>query len=98
MRSSEDEPSCLPYDVIPTTVMKLMAVCFSIRLRQTQHLLGDKTENELRADRRDARDQGFPQITLDMIFLGVTKTAMRHHGLLAGLEARFRREILCGIR
>src|SRR6266436_1263474 len=94
MRSSEDEPSCLPYAVRPTPVIKLM----SVRFRQAQHLLGNKTENELRADRRDARDQGFPQITLDMIFLGVTKTAMRHHGLLAGLEARFRREILCGIR
>src|SRR6186713_2715292 len=26
MRSSEDEPSCLPYDVSPTPVMKLMTV------------------------------------------------------------------------
>src|SRR6267378_1234674 len=97
MRSSEDEPSCLPYDVSPTPVMKIMAVCFSIRLRQTQHLLGDKTENELRADRRDARDQGFPQITLDVIFLGVTEAAMRHDSLLAGVEAGFRCEIFRSI-
>src|SRR5690242_5165606 len=56
----------------------------SIRLRQPQHLLGDKAENELRADRRDARDQRLPQIALDVILLGVTETAMRHHRLLAG--------------
>src|ERR1700676_1136540 len=93
MRSSEEEPSCLPYAVRPTPVIKLM----SVRLRQAQHLLGNKTENELRADGGNARDQGLPQITLDMIFLGVTKAAMRHHGLLAGLKTRFRREIFCGI-
>ncbi len=29
----------------------------SARLRQAQHLLGDEAEDELRADRRDARDQ-----------------------------------------
>src|ERR1700682_4090031 len=65
----------------------------SIRLGQAQHLLRNKTENELRADRGDARDQGFAQVTLDVIFLGVTEAAMGHHRLLAGVEARFRREI-----
>src|SRR5260370_19752491 len=53
----------------------------SIRLRQAQHLLGNETENELRADRGDAGDQGFPQISLDMIFLGVAESAMGHHRL-----------------
>ena len=58
-----------------------------IRLRQAQHLLGNKTENELRADRGDARDQGFPQIALDMKFLGVAEAAMGHHGLPCGPAA-----------
>src|SRR5215468_8876471 len=69
----------------------------SIRLRQAQHLLGDEAENELRRDRGDARDQRFPQVTLDVIFLGVTEAAMGHHGLLAGAEAGFGGQILCGI-
>src|SRR6266851_5990978 len=109
IRSSEDEPSCLPNAVRPTPVMKLISarlhtVCHSgmvrrtrpgisrfrvrifdaprndglkipnhlnqpsIRLRQAQHFLGNKTENELRADRGDARDQGFTQIALDVVF------------------------------
>src|SRR5258705_3766250 len=78
--------------------MKLMVLwTFSIRLRQTEHLLGNEAENELRADRRDARDQGFPQVTLDVILLGVTEAAMRHDSLLAGVEAGFRFEIFRSI-
>src|SRR5665213_4563033 len=69
----------------------------SIRLRQAQHLLGDKDENELWADRRNPWDQRLPQIALDVIFLGVAEAAMRHHRLLAGLEAGFAREIFRGI-
>src|SRR4051812_47730055 len=69
----------------------------SIRLRHAEHLLSDEAENELRTDRRNARDQGFPQVTLDVIFLGVTETAMRHDRLLAGVEAGFGGEILRGI-
>src|SRR4029450_167041 len=61
----------------------------SIRLGQTEHFLRDEAENELRADRGDARDQGFPQITLDVIFLGVAEAAMRHDRLLAGMEGGF---------
>src|SRR5260370_41723535 len=61
----------------------------SIRLRQAQHLLGNKAENKLRADRRDARDQGFAQAALDMKFLGVAEAAVSHHALLAGLKAAF---------
>src|SRR5258708_26739216 len=68
-----------------------------VRLRQAQHLLGNKAENELRADRGDARDQGFAQVALDMKFLGVPKTAVSHHGLLAGLKAGFGGEILCRV-
>src|ERR1700686_4038592 len=89
MRSSEEEPSCLPNEVSPTPVTKLI----SIRFRQAQHLLGDETENELGADRGDARDQGFAQLALDMKFLGVAKTAMGHHGLFAGVKAGFAGEI-----
>src|SRR2546421_7485244 len=70
----------------------------SIRLRQAEHLLGDEAENELRADRRDARDQGFPQIALDVIFLRVAESTMGHHRLLAGVEAGFGREIFGGVR
>src|SRR3954452_24304313 len=69
----------------------------SIRLRQAEHLLGDEAENELRADRRDARDQGFPQIALDVIFLGVAEAAMGHDRLFAGVETGFGRKILGGI-
>src|SRR6266403_4270609 len=68
-----------------------------IRLRQAQDLLGDKAENELRADRGDPRDQGFAQVTLDMIFLGVAEAAVSHHRLLAGLKAGFSGKIFRGI-
>src|SRR6266511_2906 len=61
----------------------------SIRLRQTEHFLGDEAENELRADRLDTGDQGFPQIALDVIFLGVSEAAMCHHRLLAGVKTGF---------
>src|SRR4030081_2070125 len=80
MRSSVEEPSCLPNDVSPTPVIKLI----SIRLRQAEHFLGNKTQDQLRADRRDARDQGLAQIALDVKFLGVAEAAMGHHRLLAG--------------
>src|ERR1700682_4966333 len=69
----------------------------SIRLGQAQHLLGNKTENELRADRGDARDQRLAQIALDMKFLGVAEAAMGHYGLLAGLKTGFGSEIFRGI-
>src|SRR3978361_1466670 len=55
IRSSVEEPSCLPKDVSPTPVIKLI----SIRLRQAEHFLGNETQDQLRADRRDAGDQGF---------------------------------------
>src|ERR1700722_16298766 len=93
MRSSEEEPSCLPNAVSPTPVMKLM----SVGLRQSQHLLCDKTSNELRADRGNARDQGFAQITLDVEFFCVAEAAMGHHGLLARLKPGFARKIFRGI-
>src|SRR5258708_12717674 len=69
----------------------------SIRLRQAQHFLGNKTENELRADRRDARDQGFAQIALDMKFFGIAEAAMGHHALFAGVKPGLSGEIFCGI-
>src|SRR5438105_13861695 len=69
----------------------------SIRLRQAQNLLGNKAENELRADGGDAQDQGFAQLTLDMKFLGVAEAAVGHHRLLAGQKAGFSREIFRGI-
>src|SRR5882757_1135395 len=65
----------------------------SIRLRQAEHFLGHKTQDQLRADRGDARDQGFAQVTFDMEFLGVAEAAMGHHRLLAGVEAGFGGEV-----
>src|SRR5580698_8678278 len=93
MRSSVEEPWCLPNAVSPTPVMKLI----SIRLRQAQHLLGNETENELRADRGDPRNQGFAQIALDVKFLGVAEAAMGHDGLLAGVKAGLAGEIFRGV-
>src|SRR5436190_23839745 len=72
--------------------------CPSIRLRQAQHPLGYKAEDELRADRCDAGDEGFPQIALDMEFLGITEAAVRHHGLLAGVKASLGGEIFRRVR
>src|SRR5882757_7631247 len=65
----------------------------SIRLRQAEHLLGDEAQDQLRADRGDARDEGLAQVTLDMEFLGVAEAAMGHHPLLAGVEAGFGGEV-----
>ena len=39
----------------------------SIRFGQTEHALRDVAENEVRADRGDARDQNLPQAALDVI-------------------------------
>src|SRR5882757_9579962 len=78
IRSSVEQPSCLPNAVSPTPMIKLI----SIRLRQAEHFLGNKTQDQLRADRRDARDQGFAQIALDVEFLGIAEAAMGHHRLL----------------
>src|ERR1700730_15394121 len=80
-----------------TTVLRIPRSDISIRLRQAQHLLGDETENELRADRGDARDQGFAQVTLDVKLLGVAEAAMGHDRLLAGVKTRFGCEIFRGI-
>src|SRR3954470_17636587 len=93
IRSSVEAPSCLPKDVRPTPVMKLI----SIRLRQAEHFLGNETQDQLRADRRDTGDQGFTQIALDVKFLGIAEAAMGHHRLFAGLKAGFTRKIFCGV-
>src|SRR4051794_6289386 len=71
---------------------------YSIRLRQAEHFFGDKTQDELRADRGDAGDQGFAQIALDVKFLGVAEAAMGHDRLLAGLKAGLAGEILRRVR
>src|SRR3981081_641474 len=69
----------------------------SIRLRQAQHFLGNEAENELRADRGDAGNQGLAQIALDMKLLGIAEAAMGHHRLLAGVIAGFSGEIFRGM-
>src|ERR1700761_8545949 len=66
-------------------VLELRCSCpTSIRLRQAEHFLGNEAQDQLRADRGDARDQRLAKITLDMEFLGITEAAMGHHRLLAG--------------
>src|SRR5207302_10926138 len=37
----------------------------SIRLRQAEHFFGDEAQDKLAANRRNARDQRFPQVALD---------------------------------
>src|SRR5205823_3184614 len=56
-----------------------------VRLGQVQHLLGDERKNQLLGDRRDPRDRHFTQQPLDVVFLRVTKPAMRQNGLQAGV-------------
>ena len=41
----------------------------SIRFRHSQHFLSDKAEYQVRTDRRDARNERFAQISLDVEFL-----------------------------
>src|SRR5438876_12332093 len=48
----------------------------SIRLRKAEHLLGDEAQNQLRADRLDAGDQGLGQVRLDGKLLGLAKDGM----------------------
>src|SRR6188768_4008929 len=64
---SRDSPMCIAHLRFASSMRPRMTTKFpsriissniSIRLRQAQHLLGNKAENELRADRGDARDQG----------------------------------------
>src|SRR5262249_30206772 len=43
----------------------------SVRLRQSQHLFRDVTQDELRRDGRDARDHDFAQISFHVILLRI---------------------------
>jgi hypothetical protein len=69
--------------VLPPKVPDLARPEASIRgiwglsLGQAQHLLGDEAQDQLLADRRDARDQHFAQEALDVVLLGVAEAAMR---------------------
>src|ERR1700733_718671 len=76
-RDSGFDAAASPRNDERTILTRFIRIGPSIRFRQAQHLLGNKAENELRADRRDARDQGFTQVTLDVKFLGVAEAAMR---------------------
>ncbi len=88
-RATHDHLRVTDYFESPSTAL--------VRLRQAQHLFGDEAENQLRADRRDARDHHLAQITLDMVFLGVAEAAMGHDRLLAGLEAGLGSQVFRGI-
>ena len=57
----------------------------SVALRQLQHLFGDEAQDQLFGDRREARQRRLAVETLDVIFLGVAETAMRHHRLPGGV-------------
>ena len=67
----------------------------SIRFGQTEHALRDVAENEVRADRGDARDQNLPQAALDVIEMTPIDRLPRtvparigHHGRRATLIFR----------
>src|SRR5580698_2099191 len=93
-------------DMVPTEsfrprrgLAELRYVCehVSVRSRQTEYALGDKTHNEMWRDRRNARDHAFAEIALDMKFLGVAVAAVGHHRGLAGFKTRLGAEIFRGI-
>lgn len=56
----------------------------SIRARQSEHMLGQKAQNEIGRDRRDLIQPGLPELPFDVEFLGEAETAM-------SLNAAFRR-------
>src|SRR5205814_1893437 len=56
----------------------------SIRFRQPQHSLGDVRQDQLPADRRDARDLDLAEKPLDMKFARIAHAAMRQDRCLAG--------------
>src|SRR5579871_2807318 len=65
----------------------------SIRLWQAERFLGNETQNQFPAHRRNPWDQRLPQVTLDVELLGIAEAAMGHHRLFAGVEAGFGGEI-----
>ena len=56
-------------------------------LRHAQHFFRDETENQLRTHGCKARNHSLAKKSFDVIFLGVTHTPVREHGLLTGTEA-----------
>src|SRR5258708_112875 len=70
----------------------------SVALGQAEHALGDIAQDQLFADRRDARDHDLAQEALDMELLGVAVAAMGQDGALAGLVGGAGAEILGGVR
>src|SRR5688572_22508876 len=48
----------------------------SVRLRQAEHALGDEAQDELRRDRRDAPDERFAQVALDVILARIAEAAV----------------------
>src|SRR5687767_10902349 len=60
------------------------ATARSVGLRQAEHALGDEAKDELAAHRRDAADERFAQVALDVVLGGVAEAAEGHDCLLAG--------------
>src|SRR6185436_5633636 len=65
-----------------------------VALGQPQHALGNVAQDELLADRRDARDHDLAQEAFDVKLLGVAVAAMREDRPLAGVVGVARAEIL----
>src|SRR5688572_6156438 len=79
--------------VMSTTRIPASGPAMSVGLRQAEDLLGDVAEDQLRADRRDARDHHLAKVALDVVLLRIAIAAVRHDGGLAGIETRFAREV-----
>src|SRR4051812_23608379 len=69
-----------------------------VALGQSQDALGDVAEDQLLADRRDARDHDLAQEAFHVKLLGVAVAAMRQDRALAGVVGVASAEILGGIR
>src|SRR5690242_1495610 len=85
--------ACAP--AVPQSAASASAL---VRLRQAEDTLGYIAEDELRRNGGDAPDQRLAQPALDVVFLRVAEAAVRHHRLLAGVEARLAGEVFRGVR
>src|SRR5205809_7894039 len=81
-----------------TASVRIIGSSPSVGFGQAEHSLGDIAKDELRRDRRDPPHQRLAQVALDVILGGIAESAMGHHRLLAGIEARFAGEVLRRVR
>ena len=69
----------------------------SVGFGQAKYAFGDVAQDEVRRDWRDAVDECFTQIALDMIFLCIAHATVRHDGIVTGVEGCLTGKILGGI-